>query len=428
MSRLGDAPIEVLSLVLNNVYQQSDLYQCALVNKSFYATANPLLWREPQLVASGTKRKVTERKDTICFRLQQSLRQADKHCLHSTPLGHHVRKLNVSYGNCLHDLHTVINNVPLVKELVIDIKQLQDKDIEQIALNCRQLKCLSFNFYYKPRDRYFEPLKHFTNLCELDVLVIDNPEPLLPSLQHCLLEKLKLRVLGFGGVYNNATFFGGIPTLTHLELECPVRDFFQYCQTLPSRTLFPVLTDLRIARRGTSGTYEIDDNDAMVPFFKSHPLIRTLSLGNVKISQAVMTSLATDLIHLQRLSLIKNQLLPPFTKSFHRVEKLTLRGSGMMAQDMAMYFPNLQYIYVDKTLSALQHADDISRMDGPTIESLTKLTYLPSASFTSYDSVPQDLKGHLPRRMGGRLTKKDLDHIRNTALGLVWIDHPLWSL
>ncbi|SAL97677.1 hypothetical protein [Absidia glauca] len=66
-----------------------------------------------------------------------------------------------------------------------------------------------------------------------------------------------------------------------------------------------------------------------------------------------------------------------------------------------------------------RHDLDISHLDGPTIESITKLKYL---DFTSYDSVPGDLKVHLPRRMGGQLAKEDLDHIRDTALGLVWIE------
>jgi hypothetical protein len=85
---------------------------------------------------------------------------------------------------------------------------------------------------------------------------------------------------------------------------------------------------------------------------------------------------------------------------------------------MAIYFPNLHYIYVDKSLKYWRYDDDISHMDGPTIETITKLTYL---DFTSYDSVPEDLKVHLPRRTGGQLVKEDLDHIRETALGLVWI-------
>ncbi|SAL97679.1 hypothetical protein [Absidia glauca] len=411
MSNLGDAPNEVLSLVLNNVYQQGDLYQCALVKKSFYATANPLLWREPQLVASGTLRK-----DTICFRLKQSFRQTDKHCLHSTPLGHNVRKLDISHMTFLQDLHSVINNVPLVEELVIGIERLKDKDMERIALNCPQLKCLSCTSYFIDSDCFFDPLRHCANLREFSMAGIFNLKRLLASLQHCQLEKLKLRSLRVKVDSTKDTFFGGIPTLTHLDIKCKTGDFFRYCWTQPSRTLFPVLTDLHIA---TGEKYGIFDNKYVVLFVKAHPFIRALSLKYMKIDPAFLASLATDLVHLQRLSLIENGDLPPFTKAFHRVEKLTLRVSSIITQSLDMYFPNLHYIYVDKTFKFWRYDDDISHTDGPVIETLTKLIYLDLAS---YDSLPGDLKVHLPPRMGGQLVMEDLDHIRETALGLVWIE------
>ncbi|SAM01862.1 hypothetical protein [Absidia glauca] len=441
MSSLGDASIEILLLILNNVDQQSALYECALVNKTFYAMAIPLLWREP----GGAKRG-----HNFLPRLLQSLRQADKHCLHSTPLGDNIRTLNVSESTRLQDLHAVINNAPLVEELAIDIKELNDTDMEQIALNCPQLKCLSFTNYFEVSDRFFDPLPHCANLRELNILAIVHPDQPLASLQHCPLEKLRLRSFGFDGDFTKKTFFGGIPTLTHLDMDYKTGGFLRYCQTLPSRTLFPVLTDLRIVKNHF-GVY----ND-LVPFFKAHPLIRTLSLEGMNIDPAVMTSLATDLVHLQRLTLIKNGELPPFTQAFHRVEKLTLRGCHMNVDStvrMATHFPNIHYLHIGKeiknwrripsdpvigeefdnwqqVLSDFSDSESdlwedntessISQSDGPTIESLTKLTYL---DFASYDSVPNNLKANLPRRMRGRLLREDLDHIRETALGLVWIDH-----
>jgi hypothetical protein len=408
MSNFCDAPIEVLFLVLNNIDQQSDLYQCALVNKTFYATANPLLWREPQLVVSGTKRK-----ETILFRLKQSFRLPHKYCLHSTPLGHNIRKLDASQINRLQDLRVVINNVPLVEELVIGIEKLKDKDMERIALNCPPLKCLSFNSYLDCSDRFFDPLRHCTNLRELSIYHSLGSHLQLTPLQHCPLEKLRLHSYGFDSEYTKDTFFGDVPTLTHLDMDYMPQSYYRHYQALPSRPHFPLLTDLRIAN------CQFHDNEAVVPFFKAHPLIRTLSLENMQINQAVMTSLATDLTHLKYLSLINHRRLPALTHRFHQVEKLTLRGCRTNAQHMAMYFPRLRYIHVAKDISTWRHDDDISQLDGPTIETLTKLTYL---DFTSYESVPGDLKVHLPRRTGGQLVKEDSDHIRETALELVWID------
>jgi hypothetical protein len=300
-----------------------------------------------------------------------------------------------------------------VEELVVGIEKLKDKDVEQIALNCPQLKCLSLTSCFRGSERFIEPLRHCTNLREFSIRATLDADLDLTPLQHCPLEKLRIGSYGFYSDFTKDIFFGGIPTLTHLDMDYMTRGFLRYCQTLPSQTLFPVLTDLRIVM------YKAANDNDMVLFFKSHPLIRTLSLENMQISKAVMTSLATDLVHLKYLSLIKNRRLSAITKVFHRVEKLTIRGFHTNAQHMAMYFPNLHYIHISKDISTWRHDDDISQLDGRTIETITKLTYL---DFTSYESVPGDLKVHLPRRMGGQLVKEDLDHIRKTALGLVWID------
>ncbi|SAL99072.1 hypothetical protein [Absidia glauca] len=435
MSNLGDAPHEVLSLVLSNVDRQGDLYQCALVNKNFYAMTNPLLWREPQLVARCTKRE-----DTILNRLKQSFQLSHNQCLHSTPLGHNVCKLNASNINRLQDLLVVINNVPLVEELVIGIETFEDHDMEQIALNCPLLNCLSCTSNLDGYDRLFDRLRHCTNLRELSIRHCINlcerghlhctslckrrirhranlHKPIRHRRtshlqQHCPQEKVRLDSHGFKSKYTKDLFFGVIPTLTHLDMDYKTGGFLRYCQLLPPLSLFPVLTDLRIAN------CQFPDNDAVVSFFQAHPLIRTLSLEKMQIDLAVMTSLATDLIHLQRLSLINNGPIPPFTKTFHRLEKLTLRGGSMSTLHMAMYFPNLRYIHISIRNSTSLHTLSISSYFKVLINTPTNLTYLP---LINHDSVPGDLKVHLPRRMGGQLDQEDLDHIRDTALGLVWI-------
>jgi hypothetical protein len=91
---------------------------------------------------------------------------------------------------------------------------------------------------------------------------------------------------------------------------------------------------------------------------------------------------------------------------------------------MAMHLPNIHYIHVGKYVYSSRHfnrnfVDDILQVNGPTVESRTHLTHL---DFASHDSVPSDLKVYLPRRMDGKLIQEDLEHIRKTALGLVWIE------
>jgi hypothetical protein len=141
----------------------------------------------------------------------------------------------------------------------------------------------------------------------------------------------------------------------------------------------------------------------------------------------MMTSLATDLVHLKRLTLIENWRLPPFAMALPLVEKLTLSNCPMNVPStvcMAPLFPNLHYIHVGKQYNRwLRKSSNImgddSQSDKLTIKSLTQLKYI---DFASRDSVPGDLKVHLPRRMDGKLVQEDLEQIRKTAVGLAWID------
>ncbi|ORZ07178.1 hypothetical protein BCR42DRAFT_426466 [Absidia repens] len=49
MNHLGQLPSEIISLILQHVSEQQDLYTCTLVSHQFYAETNPLLWRSPRI-------------------------------------------------------------------------------------------------------------------------------------------------------------------------------------------------------------------------------------------------------------------------------------------------------------------------------------------------------------------------------------------
>ncbi|SAL97662.1 hypothetical protein [Absidia glauca] len=419
MSNLSDAPIEVLHLILYYIDQQSDLYHCALVNKSLYAATNPLLWREPKLLAYGTKRM-----DCISFWLLRSFRQARLHGLHATSLGHYIRILFIEICTPLQDMRQVINNIPLVEDLVIQLPNLNDKDIECIALKCPKLKRLSLKFFNNDTpDHSLDSLRHCTTLRELSIKTSFRTTRLLTSLNHDRLEKLRLNTLGLPKHISLGLTFSNISTLTHLDLNTLAAAYFRHYRTLPSPTFFPGLANLRISMLYGAAT----DNEAVVSFFKAHPLIDTLTIRSMKIDSAIMTSLATDLVHLKRLTLIHNGRPPPFHMALPLVENLTIRRCSINVPStvcMATQFPNLHYIHVSKQYHSLLRKSsnimsDNSQSDRLTLKSLTQLTYL---DFASYDSVPGDLKVHLPRRTDGKLVYQDLEHIRKTAVGLAWID------
>ncbi|CAO3601112.1 unnamed protein product [Absidia cylindrospora] len=53
MDKLGQLPGEIILLIIDHIPDR-DLYTCALINKAFYVTANPLLWRAPALENENT--------------------------------------------------------------------------------------------------------------------------------------------------------------------------------------------------------------------------------------------------------------------------------------------------------------------------------------------------------------------------------------
>ncbi|SAL97661.1 hypothetical protein [Absidia glauca] len=364
-----------------------------------------------------------KRKDSISFWLLRSFRQARLHGLHATSLGHYIRILSIQSYTTLKDMRQVINNVPLVEELFIHVYTLNGKDVERIVLKCPKLKCLSLgSFIDDTSDSFLTPLRHCTNLRELSIFTKPGTTHILTSLNHDRLEKLRVHTSGGSSDLSLDLTFSNIPTLTHLDLDSTAAVYFRHYRTLPSPTFFPVLTYLCISMFNQSAT----GNEPVVSFFKAHPLIDTLTIESSKIDSAIMTSLATDLVHLKRLTLIDNGCLPPFTMALPLVEKLALWRCSMNVPStvcMATLFPNLHYIHVDKYYSprlrqSSNIMDDDSQSDKLTLESITQLTYL---DFASYDSVPGDLKVHLPRRPDGKLVREDLKHIQQTAVGLAWI-------
>ncbi|SAL97663.1 hypothetical protein [Absidia glauca] len=423
MTYLSDVPIEVLRLILSNINHQTYLYECALVNKNWYAVTNPLLWREPMFFAAGAYRK-----EMISYWLSRAFRQAPTHGLHATPLGHYIRRLSILLYTNLQDMRHVINNVPLVEQLSIEVKTLTNVDIYQIALKCPKLKRLSLRYqkcysgFFDSSDDFFTLLQLCTNLRELSINTNFRTTCLLSSLKHDRLEKLRLITSGSPRRIPLGLTFSNIPTLTNLDLDSLAAPYFRHYRTLPSPTFFPGLTRLRISMLYGAAI----DNEAVVSFFKAHPLIDTLTIQSMKIDSAIMTSLTTDLVHLKRLTLIDNGCLPPFTMALPLLERLDLRHCSMNVPStvyMATLFPNIHYIYVSKRYDPVLRKSsnimgDDSQSDKLTIESLTQLKYL---NFASYDSVPVDLKVNVPRRIGGKLAKADWNSIQRTAVGLAII-------
>ncbi|KAI8335356.1 hypothetical protein BC941DRAFT_514860 [Chlamydoabsidia padenii] len=139
-------PFELLELIITHVTDNKDLLQGTLVNKLFYAVANPKLWHSP--IHYRRHRQYTAKP------LLKSLQLANS-CphLHPVPLGSYIRKLSFCckddpyFGNAFtdsrHILISLLNWTPRVEELILEGNRFENYHMNAIAHYCPQLTILS---------------------------------------------------------------------------------------------------------------------------------------------------------------------------------------------------------------------------------------------------------------------------------------------
>ncbi|KAI8335353.1 hypothetical protein BC941DRAFT_430089 [Chlamydoabsidia padenii] len=291
-------PFELLELILDNINEQHDYYQCALVSKRFYSIITPRLWHTigspdwycaPHLVASG---------------LEMAQRHTDGQHRVST-LGNYIRKIYFALDDSVEDVQKVMEHAQLVEDLFMYQWLFDEDKFDWVIRNCHHLRTLSLadieyfttkmtrslvNYCPKLQELGLlgiESMDHFDLSAfkgtELTRLVLESDE--LAALDSTILnqlEQLTSLCLNFGGHFE-AAFMERLLTTTNHQ-----------------KALLPRLTSF------TLSTWEFNLSDAaynnvMIPFFKSHPLLECVNLDYEMGNSDIYAAMGSFLPHLKRL-------------------------------------------------------------------------------------------------------------------------------
>ncbi|KAI9306031.1 hypothetical protein BJ944DRAFT_264200 [Cunninghamella echinulata] len=353
MINLDHLPIEVISLIVNHANHQ-ELYHCALVNKRFYAATMPILWRSPKM---GNH--------TTTPRLTKSLSIA------RTSLGHFVRRLSFEEALLDETLIFFIDRTHLLEELVItNANSITDKSVQHLAKQCYQLRKLHLGH----ADITHRSLHYIGQHCKrIRELILHNCHKLLPitllPFADCPLEYLDLSGCKWLSVDETVIDLIQFDRLTHLELVCCSTINVQFIQQLtamnhhhrPSSPSLihtnssyqqqqqhiplPLLTYFAI-----TGNTEIND-DAIIPFVISHPLLQYVHLLECNITDASIEAIyqhLTDLLALD-ISYCERITARSLRKLIHYCQHVLLIGLQNCFLP-AQVFPELDSIFSDDHL------------------------------------------------------------------------------
>jgi hypothetical protein len=311
------------------------LYQCALVNKAFYAAANPLLWRHPI--------SETDQMNTIAEDTQSFLRCLESSCRPAF-LVHQLRHLYVGDSDLLKQM---LPFMPLMEPLqTFSLTGCHGWDIEPKPLpplslgpTCTRLEKVSFwgirfgdpefvaltRWCGSVQDLTLEHCKEFTATALLAFL----------NTSRTSLTSLKLAQNSWTG-----------NSLTPLHLHQLTSLTLDQCQGVDNDFLggsrFPLLTECHIK------TCPVDFGNApetLLDFLRAHPLLRRLTLEKCKINNAALAVLGPAVLpNLSDLDLSDNgpalscRLLRQLIKTCVGLSKINVSGCSVPSRN----FPELE--------------------------------------------------------------------------------------
>ncbi|ORZ05664.1 hypothetical protein BCR42DRAFT_178766 [Absidia repens] len=296
--------------------EQRELYTFTLVNKQFYAIANPLLWQEPVVGLDSTF-------------LQRLL-----DCLTATtnqqPLGHHIKKLHLHNTTCTdHQLLLLMTHIPHLETLLIENKRYPDNNdassvltplpspplISNVSLQflprcCSQLTVLEIHSIHllEPTARAIG--QHCHHLRQLTLHLNAVPwQPLFSALTHCPLALLSITSYERATVTLTETMamdmLTNFPGLTSFKMNS--FDPSGLLMTLAHTTLttfpspWPHLKKLDLTRYVTLG----ENNLALIRFIKTHPHLEYIRLGHAVLTDRSLDAMAMSLPDLHELHLLR---------------------------------------------------------------------------------------------------------------------------
>ncbi|ORZ07319.1 hypothetical protein BCR42DRAFT_426053 [Absidia repens] len=355
MTTFGRLPPEIVSLILQQLSRQRDLYECAIVNKTWNTTATPLLWQQPSL------------------RYDHNLRETFFICLAtaSHPIGQHIRVVKWYYIN-YEDKHLLclIKHARSLQRLEISkAHNITDASVEPLARTCRDLTTLflcTSPITHISIDSLNEHCHQLSNLALIDCHNI--PSTTFLRLAHCPLQGICFKIrdwhlYSLDSLYSWSALQERIPDfvrfdrLTSLVFHEPSTSFVLSLlstsqtptTTTNSRVRWPYLTHLtlthpdanlttvnyRINRLNSFDEEEEKQNmdkveDYFITFFQTHPHLCSVILRGYPLGARVLEAMAAFLPNLSILDLSWNKKIEP-----HDIRQLV------------MHCPTLTYIYMD---------------------------------------------------------------------------------
>lgn len=288
MIHLDHLPVELLSLIVGNI-NHNGLFNCALINKRFYAATIPVLWRAPKVDDGHSIDRLTRS-------LVYSLSSLRRH--HPVILGHHIRQLDITArdDDALDDagLMFIVDHAQYLEDLTIHpAHRITDISIQHLSRHCAQLRKLHL---YKATITH-RSVHYLGQRCrQLRELGLKACHELLPitllPFAEVPLEHLDLSECRWLTVEDTALDLAALDRLKHLELVCTRTINAKFIeQLLPTSTTtpLPLLTYFAI-----TGWTDISDH-VMVPFITSHPRVESLHLLKCGITDLTLDTIAAIL-------------------------------------------------------------------------------------------------------------------------------------
>ncbi|KAI7903583.1 uncharacterized protein BX663DRAFT_506975 [Cokeromyces recurvatus] len=327
MAKLIDLPREIISLICCSL-KQATKYTCIFLNKEFHDAAIPELWREPILSSTDTLKKFIK-----CLELSKCQR------------GECVRVMKLGYKISLTD-EELINLLHLMPNLeVLELRKadtLTDKSLMLVSHYCKQLKSFGVTGALMTY-RSVHYLGHCKQLRRLTFACCQylTPFALLPF-EQLMIEYLDISGCKWLNLKETAYDLGCLNYLTHLNLVCcntVSKEFIHHLTT--SRDGKPCLSNLHDF--SITGGSLLDD-DAIIPFIKTHTQLKGLFLLECAITDQTLQVIGSQLTFLHNLDLSFCHRLTPngvrqLIRQCKNLRLLGLKSCGMTQHD----FPEIPH-------------------------------------------------------------------------------------
>ncbi|ORZ07077.1 hypothetical protein BCR42DRAFT_426324 [Absidia repens] len=270
--------------------QQRDLHACTLVNRQFYALANPLLWQE------------LEFHDTIHLqRLLDGLAASEQ------SLGNHVRKIQLNNVACTDaQLLLLMTHVRHLETLSLenvnftnDFPPITNTSLQHLPRYCSQLTSLKL-FNIGLSDATIRAIgQHCRRLCQLTLCGYLSDDG-LATLASCPLQRLQLFHEDIENMLTEKMVMDMIrfQDLTHLDLS--LFEPSSLIMTISNNKITTGVPWPHLKYLSLDLCYDIDDA-TLICFIKTHPHLQEIRLKEARaLTDASLAAMAVSLCDLRR--------------------------------------------------------------------------------------------------------------------------------